>query len=63
MFEVIGDDHEHLVSEVLASRRSVRRFSHIRPESWKIEKILDYKKEWNVDSGLYIIEDAILEEK
>lgn len=26
-------------------------------------KILDYKKEWNVDSGLYIIEDAILEEK
>ena len=41
MFEVIGDDHEHLVSEVLASRRSVRRFSHIRPESWKIEKILD----------------------
>ena len=26
-------------------------------------KVLDYKKEWNVDSGLYIIEDAILEEK
>ena len=26
-------------------------------------KILDYKKEWNVDSGLYLIEDAILEEK
>ena len=26
-------------------------------------KSLDYKKEWNVDSGLYIIEDAILEEK
>ena len=26
-------------------------------------KILKYKKEWNVDSGVFIIEDAVLEEK
>lgn len=26
-------------------------------------KILKYKKEWHLDSGVYIIEDAILEEK
>ena len=26
-------------------------------------KILEYKKEWHLDSGVYIIEDAILEDK
>jgi mannose-1-phosphate guanylyltransferase len=26
-------------------------------------KILKYKKEWHLDSGVYIIEDAILEDK